>query len=108
MCFLYLIYFCFFMNLTKNFNTQNIKFSTDDNLNLNLNYKKKNCYMQYKIKGEKCGDICVSPVAAPHTRRLGRTLSGSCVELGFIKYLYSESQFIGPFGITIINFYSRP
>lgn len=108
MCFLYLIYFCFFMNVTKNFNTPNIKFSTDDNLNLNLNYQKKNCHMQYKIKGEKCGDICVSSLAAPHTRRLGATLSGSCVELGYIKYLYSESRFIGPFGITTVNFYSMP
>jgi len=94
------------MNLTKNFNTQNIKFSTGDNLNSNLNYKKKNCHMQYKIKGEKCGDICVSPLAAPHTRRLGATLSGSCYELGYKKYLYSESRFIGPFGITTVNFYS--
>ena len=106
MGFVYLIYFCFFMNFTKNFTTQNIKILTDDNLN--LNYKKKNCYMQYKIKDTKCGDICVSPLAAPHTRRLGGTLPGSCIEIGYIKYLYSESQFIGPFGMTTINFYSKP
>jgi len=106
MSFLNLIYFCFLMNLTKNFKTQYVSYITGDNIN--LNYKKKNCYMQYKIKGEKCGDICVSPSAAPHTRRLGRTLTGSCVEVGYTKYLYSESQFIGPFGVTTINFYSKP
>lgn len=104
MFFVYLVYFCFFMNLNKKFNTQNINTIKTDI----LNYKKSNCYMQYKIKDTICGDICVSPLAAPHTRRLGGTLPGSCVELGYIKYLYSESQFIGPFGYTTINVYSKP
>ena len=106
MSFLNVIYFCFLMNITKNFNTQYVNYISNERIN--LNYQKKNCHKQYKIKGEICGDICVSSLAAPHTRRLGGTLPGSCVEVGYTKYLYSESKFIGPFGITTINVYSKP
>jgi hypothetical protein len=104
--FLYLIYFCFFVKLTKYLNNEVVNLNTNDILN--LNYRKKNCNMQYKINDKKCGDICVSETAAPHTRRFGGTFPGSCVEMGYVKYQYSKSQFIGPFGVTTIDFYTKP
>jgi len=60
MCFLYFyfIYFCFFINITKNFNKQKINFYKGDNLNLNLNYKKKICHSSIKLR-EKNVEIYV-------------------------------------------------
>ena len=66
---------------------------------------KKNCKMQYKIEGNKCGEICVCSLASPYTIRFGGVKPGSCLDIGYTTYKYSEEVWIGPFGKTFIDIY---
>ena len=101
-------YFYFLMNISRLFFTQNIEVPFIQNNKLEPKIVKKNCKVQYKIDGDKCGEICVSPFAAPHTMRLGGVKPGSCLDLGYTSYQYSEKVWLGPFGTTNIDIYKKP
>jgi hypothetical protein len=97
--------FCFLININRLFFTQNT------NLIKNIQIPKstkKNCQVQYKIEDDKCGEICVSTFAAPHTIRLGGVKPGSCLDVGYTEFQYSEKVWLGPFGTTFIDIYKKP
>jgi hypothetical protein len=68
---------------------------------------KKDCNVQYKTIEEKCGEICVCSFASPYTIRFGGVKPGSCLDIGYKKYKYSEEVWIGPFGKTFIDIYTK-
>lgn len=68
---------------------------------------KNDCKVQYKIIEDKCGEICVCSLASPYTIRFGGVKPGSCLDIGYNKYKYSEEVWIGPFGKTFIDIYKK-
>ena len=100
-------YFYFLMNISRLFFTQNIEVPFIQNNKFEPKIVKKNCKVQYKIDGDKCGEICVSSFAAPHTMRLGGVKPGSCLDIGYTNYQYSEKVWLGPFGNTILDIYTK-
>jgi hypothetical protein len=93
------------MNSSILFFNKNLYFMQNDKLLPKV--IKNNCKVQYKIIGEKCGEICVCSLASPYTIRFGGVKLGSCLDIGYKKYKSSEEVWIGPFGKTFIDIYTK-
>jgi hypothetical protein len=94
-----------FINASVLFFNQNLNFTQQNKVLPKV--IKNGCNIQYKIIGEKCGEICVCSFASPYTIRFGGVKLGSCLDIGYKKYKYSEEVWIGPFGKTFIDIYTK-